>query len=94
MRLFPHKIILELSDGRVVEANVYTVIVSVEYRTAATIAISFNSTKAVVVVRTLDDLRLRVGLVAGKLKPTRSRNIAYFYTISYSVPGSNKSFKI
>ncbi len=91
--LLPHRVALELGDGRVVEANVYAVIVGIEDRIAATIAVSFKGARVVVGVRTLEDLGLKVDPIIGRLEPTRPRNTAYFYATSYRGLRSAKILK-
>jgi len=75
----PRTIELELGDGRTVKTDTYAVIIGVEDREAATIAVGFKEAKPVVGVRTLEDLGLKVDPTSGKLEPTRPKGLAYFY---------------
>jgi predicted aspartyl protease len=77
----PYKISLELGDGRVVEAEVYAIIICVEGRCAPTLVTSFRGAKNVVGVRTLEDLGLAVDPVSKRLIPVRPSNTAYFYLL-------------
>jgi predicted aspartyl protease len=72
----PHRLRLELGDGRAVEADVYAVIVCVEGRCAPTLAASFRGARNVLGVRTLEDLGLRVDPASGKLEPVRPAGVA------------------
>jgi predicted aspartyl protease len=57
-------------------------IVTLGDRTAATLVASFEGARAVLGVRTLEDLGLKVNPATGGLEPTRPRNVAYFYRSS------------
>jgi predicted aspartyl protease len=75
----PYTVDLELGDGRLVKADVYALIVSLGDRSAATLVACFEGAKAVLGVRTLEDLGLKVDPISGKLEASRPRNVAYFY---------------
>ncbi|RZN57155.1 MAG: hypothetical protein DSO09_02220 [Candidatus Methanomethylicota archaeon] len=74
----PYKIDLELGDGRIVKADVYAVIISLEDRSAVTLALCFENAKNVIGVRTLEDLGLKIDPVSSKLEPTRPKILHIF----------------
>jgi predicted aspartyl protease len=78
----PYSVDLELGDGRLVKADVHVLIVTLGDRTAATLVASVEGARAVLGVRTLEDLGLKVDPATGGLEPTRPRNVAYFYRSS------------
>jgi len=75
----PTRTKLELGDGRSVEAEVYAVVLMIEDREGATLAVTFEGAKPVLGVRSLEDLGLRVDPVSGLLEPTRPPGVAYYY---------------
>lgn len=75
----PTKTKLELGDGRSVDAEVYAVVMTIEDRQGATLAVTFKGTKSVLGVRSLEDLGLKVDPVHGLLEPTRPPGVAYYY---------------
>jgi len=75
----PHTVDLELGDGRVVKADVYVAVTSIEGREAPTLCVSFEGAKPVLGVLTLEGLGLKVNPTTGRLEPTRPKGIAYFY---------------
>ena len=70
---------LELSDGRSVEAEVYAIVLTIENREGATLAVTFTGAKPVLGVKSLEDLGLKVDRVSGSLEPTRPPGVAYYY---------------
>ncbi len=70
---------LELGDGRVVEAEQYALVLSVDGRQGGTLAETFRDAKPVLGVRSLEDLGLKVDPVAERLEPTRPSGVAYYY---------------
>ncbi len=76
----PVKPRLELGDGRVVEAEQYALVLSVDERQGGILAVTFRDAKPVLGVRSLEDLGLKVDPVAEKLEPTRPAGVAYYYT--------------
>ena len=75
----PTKTKLELGDGRSVDAEVYAVVVMIEDREGATLAVTFEGAKPVVGVRSLEDLGLKVNPVSGLLEAARPAGTAYYY---------------
>jgi predicted aspartyl protease len=75
----PTKTRLELGDGRSVEADVYAVVMTIEDREGATLAVTFPGAKSVLGVRSLEDLGLKVDPVKGTLEPTRPAGVAFYY---------------
>jgi predicted aspartyl protease len=75
----PTKTRLELGDGRSVNAEVYAVVITIEDREGATLAVTFEGAKAVLGVRSLEDLGLKVNPVSGSLEATRPAGTAYYY---------------
>ena len=76
----PTKTKLELGGGRSVEAEVYAVVVAIEDREGATLAVTFTDAKPVLGVRSLEDLGLKVDPVSGSLEAARPPGVAYYYT--------------
>lgn len=70
---------LELGDGRFIEADVYSVVLSVQDREDVTFAATFKDAKPVLGVRSLEDLGFKVDPVSGALEPTRPAGVAYYY---------------
>jgi len=70
---------LELGDGRSVEAEVYAIVLTIEDREGASLAVTFKGAKPVLGVRSLEDLGLRVDPVSGSLEATRPPGVAYYY---------------
>jgi predicted aspartyl protease len=84
----PTKTKLELGDGRSVEAEVYAIVLAIEDREGATLAVTFAGAKPVLGVRSLEDLGLKVDPVSGSLEAARPPGIAYYYsTIFNGGPG-------
>ena len=77
--LMPTKTRLELGDGRAVESDVYAVVLAIQDREGATLAVTFRDAKPVLGVRTLEDLGFKVDPVSGSLEPTRPAGVAYYY---------------
>lgn len=75
----PTKTKLELGDGRSVDAEVYAVVMIIEDREGATLAVTFEGAKPVLGVRSLEDLGLKVNPVSGLLEATRPAGTAYYY---------------
>jgi len=75
----PTRTRLELGDGRVVEADFYAVVMAIEDRESATLAVTFAGARSVLGVRSLEDLGLRVDPVKGSLEATRPPGVAYYY---------------
>ena len=76
----PTKTKLELGDGRSVEAEVYAIVVAIEDREGATLAVTFTGAKPVLGVRSLEDLGLKVNPVSGLLEAARPPGVAYYYS--------------
>ncbi len=77
--LQPVKKRLELGDGRFIEADVYSVILSVQDREDVTFAVTVKNAKPVLGVRSLEDLGFKVDPISGALEPTRPAGVAYYY---------------
>jgi predicted aspartyl protease len=75
----PTKTKLELGDGRSVDAEVYAVVMMIEDREGATLAVTFEGAKPVLGVRSLEDLGLKVNPVSGLLEAARPAGTAYYY---------------
>ncbi len=75
----PTKTKLELGDGRSVNAQVYAVVMTIEDREGATLAVTFEGAKPVLGVRSLEDLGLKVNPVSGSLEAARPAGVAYYY---------------
>jgi aspartyl protease family protein len=75
----PTKTKLELGDGRSVDAEVYAVVMVIEDREGATLAVTFEGAKSVLGVRSLEDLGLKVNPVSGSLEAARPAGTAYYY---------------
>lgn len=75
----PTRTKLELGDGRSVDAEVCAVGMMIEDREGATIAVTFEGAKAVLGVRSLEDLGLKGNPVSGTLEAARPAGIAYYY---------------
>ena len=75
----PVKVSVELGNGRVIQADAYAAVLSLEDRQGPIIAITFEGAKPVVGVFSLESLGLRVNPVTEKLEETRPKGIAYFY---------------
>jgi len=75
----PAKVPVELGDGRIIQADAYAAVLSLEGRQAPVIAITFEDAKPVIGVQSLESLGLKVNPVTGKLEETRPKGIAYFY---------------
>ena len=75
---------LELGDGRSVNAEVYAVVIAIEDREGATLAVTFAGSKSVLGVRSLEDLGLKVNPVSGSLESVRPPGVAYYYSTYYS----------
>jgi len=73
----PAKTRLEL--GRNVDADIYAVVMSIEDRQGATLAVTFPGAKSVRGLRSLEDLGLRVDRVTGRLGPTHPSGVAFYY---------------
>jgi len=76
----PTKTKLELGDGRSVEAEVYAIVLAIEDREGATLAVTFTDARPVLGVRSLEDLGLKVDPVSGSLEATRPPGVAYYYS--------------
>ncbi len=76
----PTKTRLELGDGRSVDAEVYAVVITIEDREGATLAVTFGGAKSVLGVRSLEDLGLKVDPVRGALEATRPPGVAFYYS--------------
>ncbi len=72
---------LELGDGRFIEADVYSVVLSVQDREDVTFAVTFKDAKPVLGVRSLEDLGFKVDPISGTLEPTRPPGVAFYYAI-------------
>jgi predicted aspartyl protease len=72
----PTKTKLELGDGRTVDAEVYAVVMMIEDREGATLAVTFEGAKPVLRVRSLEDLGLKVNPVKGLLEAVRPAGTA------------------
>lgn len=75
----PTKTKLEPGDGRSVDADVYAVVMMIEDREGATLAVTFEGAKSVLGVRSLEDLGLKVNPVTGLLEAARPAGVAYYY---------------
>lgn len=75
----PSKTKLELGDGRSVDAEVYAIVIAIEDREGPTLAVTFAGAKAVLGVRSLEDLGLKVDPVSGMLEASRPPGVAYYY---------------
>jgi predicted aspartyl protease len=80
----PTKTKLELGDGRSVDADVYAVVMAIEDREGASLAVTLEGAKSVLCVRTLEDLGLKVDPVSGSLEAVRPAGVAYYYPLSYA----------
>ncbi len=87
----PHRVDLELGDGRLVKAEICAVIVSLGDRSAATLVACFEGAKSVIGVRTLEDLGLKVDPVSGRLEESRPKNVAYFLYGGVKMPEYSKA---
>jgi len=76
----PTKTKLELGDGRSVDADVYALVIAIEDREGATLAVTFAGAKSVLAVRSLEDLGLKVDPVKGSLEGTRPPGVAFYYS--------------
>ncbi|MFQ6075676.1 MAG: retroviral-like aspartic protease family protein [Candidatus Bathyarchaeia archaeon] len=81
----PRGIKTELGDGRMREAEVYTVSIGIDDREGPAFAITFEGAKSVVGVQTLEALGLKVDPTKGALEPTRPSGLAYFYKATIAV---------
>jgi len=68
---------LELEDGRIVEALIYSVIVSTQGRENVTLAATYEGALPVLGAKFLEDFGLKVNLETSLLKPTRRQGFAY-----------------
>jgi predicted aspartyl protease len=68
---------LELADGSVVEAPLYSVIVSVHGRENVTLAATYAGALPVLGAKFLEDFGLKVDSESGLLEPTRHPGFAY-----------------
>jgi predicted aspartyl protease len=78
----PTTLPLELGDGRIVEADVYALILRIGDRGGPIIASTFEGVKQVVGVQTLESLGLKVNPATGELEETRPKGITYFYQLN------------
>ena len=76
---------IELGDGKIVQADAYAAILSLEDRQSPIIAVTFEGAKPVIGVFSLESLGLKVNPVTGKLEETRPKGIAYFYSLSRNI---------
>jgi len=74
----PTRTKLELGYDRSVDAEVYAVVMVIEDREGATLAVTFEGAKAVLGVRSLEDLGLKVTPVSSSLEAARPAGIAYY----------------
>jgi len=70
---------IELGNGERMEAEVYTLDVTIEERSGPAAALTFEGAKSVVGVETLESLGLKVDPSTEKLESTRPKGLAYFY---------------
>jgi len=89
----PAKIPLELLDGKVVHADAYAAILTLEGRQSPIIAVTFAGAKPVIGVFSLESLGLKADPVTEKLEETRLKGIAYFYA-SASLPAEGEGISI
>ena len=68
---------MELEDGRIVEALIYSVIVSTQGRENVTLAATYEGAPPVLGAKFLEDFGLKVDSETGLLKPTRHPGFAY-----------------
>jgi len=68
---------LELEDGSIVEAAIFSVIVSAHGRENVTLAATYDGALPVLGARFLEDFGLRVDLESGLLELTRHQGFAY-----------------
>jgi hypothetical protein len=68
---------LELDDGRIVEASVYSVIVATCGRENVTLAATYDGAVSVLGAKFLEDFGLKVDSESGSLAPTRFQGFAY-----------------
>lgn len=75
----PVKTVLELGNGRIVEAETYAMVSQVGGREGPIIAVTFEGAKTVIGVQALESLGFKVNPVTGALEETRPKGVAYFY---------------
>ena len=68
---------LELEGGSIVEAPIYSVIVSAHGRENATLAATYEGASSVLGAKFLEDFGLKVDSETSLLKPTRHQGFAY-----------------
>ncbi|TMI12273.1 hypothetical protein E6H33_10895 [Candidatus Bathyarchaeota archaeon] len=68
---------LELEGGSIVEAPIYSVIVSAHGRENVTLAAAYEGASPVLGAKVLEDFGLKVDSETGLLKPTRHPGFAY-----------------
>ena len=81
----PYTAMLELGDGRKVEAEVYAAAIKVGDREGPGLILTFEGAKTVLGVQALEALGLRVNPATEELEATRPKNTAYLYTAQNSV---------
>lgn len=70
---------LELEDGSIVVAQIYSVILSTHGRETATLATTYESALPVLGAKFLQDFALKVDLESGSLAPSRYQGFAYSF---------------
>ena len=68
---------MELEDGRIVEARIYSVIISTQGRENVTLAATYDGAPPVLGAKFLEDFGLKVDSETGLLKPSRHSGFAY-----------------
>src|SRR5262245_51950008 len=72
------KAILDLGDGRSLESQVYSVIISAKDRENPTLAITFPGAEPIG-AKFLEDFGLKLDIESGELDPVRRRGYSYNY---------------
>ncbi|MBU4266871.1 MAG: hypothetical protein L6243_07125 [Candidatus Altiarchaeales archaeon] len=73
---------IELGNGERLDADVYTLDITINERTGPAAALTFEGAKSVVGVEALESLGLKVDPSSEKLESTRPKGLAYFYSLS------------
>ncbi len=68
---------MELEDGRIVEALIYSVIVSTQGRENVTLVATYEGAPPVLGAKFLEDFGLKLDSETGLLKPTNHQGFAY-----------------
>ena len=73
----PLKARLELKDGSIVEAPIFSVVVSTHGRESVTLATTYEGADSVLGAKFLEDFGLKVDLGSSSLAPSRHLGFAY-----------------